>query len=333
MPEKINICAIGLGPVGRFCAKIANERPDLELVAAVDVNPEIAGCDLGEILGQPHMGVRISGDMDEALSVAPKGVVVLCTTSILNKISEQIRECVKAGWHVVSTCEELAYPWRSAPQLAEAIDQWARDAGRCVLGTGVNPGFVMDALPTFITSACRRVDTILIERFQDASIRRLPFQQKIGAGLSLDDFEAKVANGIIRHVGFKESINMIADALGIELEKVQERVMPVMATRHLESEFTKIAPGMVCGVNQLAQGFNNGDALITLNLQAYFGHPQPRERIVVTGEPDVEMVIPGGVHGDIATCAMTVNAVYRVFSGKPGLRTMLDLGLTAGRHF
>ena len=276
MPEKINICAIGLGPVGRFCAKIANERPDLELVAAADLNPELSGRDLGEILDQAPIGIQISGNMGEALSVTPKGVAVLCTTSILEKASEQIRECLQAGWHVVSTCEELAYPWKSAPQLAEAIDQWARDAGRSVLGTGVNPGFVMDALPAFITSACRRVDTILIERFQDASIRRLPFQQKIGAGLNLEEFETKVSSGIIRHVGFKESIQMISDALDIELEKVQERVMPVMATRYLESEFMKIAPGMVAGVNQIAQGFNDGKAIITLNLQAFFRPPHPQ---------------------------------------------------------
>jgi 4-hydroxy-tetrahydrodipicolinate reductase len=321
----------GLGPVGRKCATMVLERGDLELVAAADIDPALRGRDVGELLGVPNRGVRVVGDLAEALQGGRKGVVVLCTSSQLVRTAEQIRPCVGAGWHVVSTCEELAYPWTAAPELAASIDALAVKAGCAVLGTGVNPGFVMDALPAMLTGACRRVDTILVERFQDASVRRLPFQQKIGAGTGLEEFERRVADGRIRHVGFTQSIHMIAAALDLRVDGIQERVMPVMATRTLRSEFMEIRPGMVAGVNQVAQGFHGGTAVITLNLQAYFGHPEPRERVLVTGEPTFEMIIPGGLHGDVVTCAMTVNAITRVMRSSPGLRTMLDVGVSAGR--
>ncbi|MBI3944309.1 MAG: dihydrodipicolinate reductase [Armatimonadetes bacterium] len=331
MSERTRVCVVGLGPVGRRCAVMALERSELEIVAAADIDPAMQGRDLGDVLGTGKIGVEVSATLDEALKGSRKGVAVLCTTSSLERAADQIRACVQAGWHVVSTCEELAYPWNTAPQLSATIDAWASKASCSVLGTGVNPGFVMDALPAFLTGACQRVDTVLVERFQDASVRRLPFQQKIGAGLSLEVFEQQVIEGKIRHVGFQESIHMIAAALDVRIDKLQERVLPVIATRSLKSEFIEILPGMVAGVNQIAQGFSSGKAAVTLNLQAYFGHPQPQERVLIKGVPDVEMLIPGGLHGDVVTCAMTLNAVRKMGSARPGLRTMLDFGLPSGR--
>jgi hypothetical protein len=331
MSEPVQVCVVGLGPVGKRCAAMALERRDLHVVAAADLDPALQGRDLGEVLGRATTGVPVSPALDAALSRSSNGVVVLCTSSRLASVADQIQQCMRAGRHVVSTCEELAYPWRTEPQLSASIDASARDADRAVLGTGVNPGFVMDALPVRLTGACQRVDTILVERFQDASLRRLPFQQKIGAGTSLEEFEQRVAGGTIRHVGFTESIHMIADALALPIDRIKERVMPVMATRALRSEFMELAPGMVAGINQIAQGFRGGTAVITLNLQAFFGHPNPRERVMIAGEPAFEMLIPGGLHGDVVTCAMTVNAVHKIGSARPGLRTMLDFGLTSGR--
>ncbi|MBW1714052.1 MAG: dihydrodipicolinate reductase, partial [Deltaproteobacteria bacterium] len=198
----LTTAVVGLGPVGQLCAKIALKRPNLKLVSAADLDPQIAGQDLGLVLGLDRLGVEVSGSLEEALKKADQGVVVLCTTSYLDKIAQQIEACVSAGWHVVSTCEELAYPWQSRPEIADRLDRAAKGAKRAILGTGVNPGFAMDALPAFLSSVCRRVESVVVERFQDASLRRLPFQQKIGASLTLSEFEDKVKAGLIRHVGF-----------------------------------------------------------------------------------------------------------------------------------
>jgi 4-hydroxy-tetrahydrodipicolinate reductase len=173
------------------------------------------------------------------------------------------------------------------------------------------------------------VNSVLIERFQDASLRRLPCQQKIGAGLDLADFEKKVAEMTIRHVGFSESVQLIAAAMAVPLDRIEERVYPVMATQALRSQFIEIAPGMVSGVDQICQGYCGGSAVITLHLQAYFGHPDPKDRTFIDGEPPLDVTVKGGIPGDTATCAMAVNAVRRIVDAPPGLRTMLDAGVVS----
>ena len=328
--ETIPVVIIGLGPIGRLCAEIAMDRSDIQIAGAADINPELVGRDLADILGRGPNGLTVRDRIETALDDAGKGVAVLTTSSQMDRVADQIMVCLDKGFGVVTTCEEMGYPFITQPELSARIDQAAVSAGQAVLGTGVNPGFAMDALPVFLSGVMRRVESVVVERFQDASLRRKPFQEKIGAGLTLEEFRDKTAAGIIRHVGFRESIDFIASAWGINLEKVEEQVRPVMATSHLQSPFRSVPPGRVAGLDQIAQGFYKGRAVITLNLQAYFGHPHPKERIRVKGDPDLELLVPGGIAGDTATCAITVNAIPRVLTAKPGLRTMLDVGLPAG---
>ena len=328
----IPLAIIGLGAIGRLCAEIALERNNLAIVGAADLNPELAGRDLGQVLGRPVMGLKVEKSLEEALAGASKGVALLTTTSSLAETAGQIEACLAAGWRVVSTCEELIYPFFSQPELAGEIDAAAKKAGLAVLGTGVNPGFAMDALPAYLSGVMRRVESVLVERFQDAATRRLPFQKKIGVGLSPDEFQAKAASGAIRHVGFRESIDLIAAAWGIELTRGEEKILPVMAAAEITSPHLSVAPGQVAGVDQIARGFLGEKPVITLHLQAYFGHPEPAERIVIKGEPPLEMVIKGGLPGDVATCARTVNAVSRLIEAPPGLRTVLDMGACTCPH-
>jgi len=326
----IPVAIIGLGPVGQLIAKIAAQRPNLQITAAADIAPGYQNRDLGEILGLPPLNVTVKPTIEAALhAAAVPGVAIVCTGSWLKKITPQIISCLDAGWHVVSTCEQLSYPFQNCPEESRLIDEKAKQKGLAVLGTGVNPGFAMDILPVFISGVCSRVNSVLIERFQDASLRRLPFQQKIGAGLELAEFEKKVAELTIRHVGFSESVQLIASALDIELDRIEERVYPVMAKRKLSSQFLEIAPGQVCGVDQLCQGYHRGNAVITLHLQAYFGHPDPKDRTFIDGEPPLDVTVKGGLPGDTATCAMAVNAVKIIISASAGLRTMLDAGVVS----
>jgi len=330
--NQIPVAIIGLGPVGQLIAKIASQRPNLRLAAAADIAPAYNNRDLGEILELPPIGVTVRPTIEEALhSSVETGVAIVCTGSWLKRITPQIIACLEAGWHVVSTCEQLSYPFQNCPEESRLIDEKAKEKGLAVLGTGVNPGFAMDILPVFISGACSRVNSVLIERFQDASLRRLPFQQKIGAGLDLADFERKVAELTIRHVGFSESVQLIAAALDIALDRIEERVYPVMATQTLRSQFIEIAPGRVCGVDQLCQGYHAGKAVITLHLQAWFGHPNPQDHTFIDGEPPLDVTVKGGLPGDTATCAMAVNAVKRIISASAGLRTMLDAGVISSR--
>jgi len=194
-----------------------------------------------------------------------------------------------------------------------------------VLGTGVNPGFVMDALPITLTGVCERVDRITINRIQDARIRRLPFQQKIGSGLTREQFAARVQQKTVRHVGLTESIAMIAAAMGWRLERVTDDIQPRIAETRVSSEFLTVEPGFVCGIIQDGVGYVGGEPRIRLHMEAYLGAPESYDSTEIEGVPNLSMKIAGGVHGDIATTSIAVNSIAKVLEAPPGLHTMRTL--------
>ena len=325
--QTLKVIQMGLGPIGQRTVAYLAERNGIELVGAIDIDPDKEGQDAGLLSGTRSLGVQVVAAAETVLQ-QEADVVILTTSSQFTQLKSQLECCIKAGKSVVSTCEELAFPFEADPELAAYIDQLAREHSVAVLGTGVNPGFLMDALPIFLTSVCRRVERIQIERFQDASIRRLPFQQKIGAGLTPEDFEEKRQSGSIRHVGFTESIQMIAGAVGWKLDKVEDIVSPVIAEKAVGSQFIQVEVGQCAGLRQLGYGYVNGERAITLELQAYLGHPEPRDTVTIYGEPEIRSNIAGGVNGDVATCSMVLNALKAVQKASPGLRTMADTPLT-----
>jgi hypothetical protein len=251
--------------------------------------------------------------------------VMLCTRSALKTVAPQVEAILKARKPIVSTTEELAYPWFTQKRLAASIDVLAKKARVAVLGTGVNPGFVMDALAITLTGVCERVDRITINRIQDARIRRLPFQQKIGSGLTREQFAAKVKQGTVRHVGLTESIAMIASAMGWRLDKVTDEIQPKIAEARVSSEFLTVEPGLVCGIVQDGTGYVGGEPIIRLHMEAYLGAPDSYDSTDIDGVPHLSMKIAGGVHGDIATTSIAVNSIAKVLDAAPGLHTMRSL--------
>src|SRR5438067_8324226 len=226
----IRVMQVGLGPIGAAVARQLVARTGFRIVAAVDVDPNKIGRDAGDVaeLDGP-VRVKVTSDLRKAAKAARPDVAVVCTSSSLKGVMPQLEELMKLRLPVVSTTEELAYPAPRNRRLAKQLDQLARKAKVAVLGTGVNPGFTMDALPIALTAVCEQVNRIEVRRVQDARIRRLPFQQKIGTGLTREQFEQQVAAGAVRHVGFAESIQMIADALGWTLTRITDVVRPWIA--------------------------------------------------------------------------------------------------------
>ena len=267
----------------------------------------------------------MSDDAKKAIKASKPDVVVLCTSSSLKKVLPQIEAILKLKVPIVSTTEELAYPTKGNMRYARAIHQLAKKAKVAVLGTGVNPGFVMDALPITLTGVCERVEAMRVDRVQDARIRRLPFQQKIGAGLTREQFQRKVDEGSVRHVGLAESVSMIADALGWKLDRITDEIQPQIATATVSSEFLAVDPGYVCGIVQDGIGYRNGVPLITLHMEAYLGAPESFDSVEMTGSPALKMKIAGGVHGDIATASIVVNSLPKILEVAPGLHTMRDM--------
>jgi len=319
---------VGLGPIGAAIARQLAVRKGFRIVAAVDIDPHKVGRDVGEIaeIGKP-LRVRITDNARKAAKAARPDVAVLCTSSSLKSVMPQVEELLKLRLPIVSTTEELAYPASRNRRLAKQIDQMARKAKVAVLGTGVNPGFTMDALPIALTSVCEHVNRIEVRRVQDARMRRLPFQQKIGAGLTREQFEQQVASGSVRHVGFAESIEMIADAMGWPLTRVTDQVRPWMAEEEVHSELLAVDPGYVAGISQEGIGYLGDEVKIHLQLDAYLGASESFDSVLIDGSPRIYSKIQGGIHGDIATASMAVNSIPHVMTAAPGLRTMRDMPL------
>ncbi len=325
MADAIRVIQYGLGPIGSAVARHVVERAGLELVGAVDVDPAKAGRDAGEVmgLGRP-LGFAVSAGLAEALDRSPAEVVIHTTSSYFDLFRDQILEILAAGLDIVSTAEELSFPWLAHPDDAAAIDQAARQAGKTVLGTGVNPGFIMDALPLFLTAICQRVDRIEVTRVINASTRRGPFQAKIGSGMAVEQFMARMDAGRMGHVGLPESVGMLFATLGKELTRYESSVEPVVADRLVQTDHFTVQPGQVRGLRQVARAYTPEGEFVTLTFVAALDAGEDGDTVRFSGKPDLEVTLHG-TNGDIATVAIAVNAVRRVLEAAPGLVTMRDL--------
>lgn len=308
--QPIRVVSYGLGPIGLGVARVLLDRPHVRLVGAVDVAPEKQGRDLGELLGTDPLGVVATPDPGVARGA---DVVVHATQSRLVQVEGQILELVACGVDVVSTCEELSYPWFHHAASARRIHEAAREAGVTVTALGVNPGFAMDLLPVLLTAPCRHVRRLVVERRVDVRSRRLPLQRKAGVGLTEEEFHAGVAAGLVGHVGLPESVAMIAAALGWNVDAIADQVRPV------------VRGGRVEGLRQEARALVDGEERIRLDLTMALDLEDPVDRVRVEGDPSFVAEIPGGLHGDVATCAIVANAIPLVRAAPPGLRTVLEL--------
>jgi hypothetical protein len=327
--KKIRVVQYGVGPIGASIARLAREKASIEIVGAIDNDPLKAGRDLGEVAGAADApwGVAISTDAAAVLA-KPVDVVIHSTSSYLASVMDQLLGCLGAGCCIVSTCEELAYPFRKHPELAKQLDAAAQEEGVALVGTGVNPGFVMDKLVLTLSAVARRVDSAKATRVVDASKRRLPLQKKIGAGMTPEEFRTQVAAGVIKHHGLPESVAMVADGLGFALDDISETIEPVITRETVKTEFLEVAPGQVAGVHQVARGITAGKEKIFMELKMYVGAAAPADTVELAGEPNLTLTIPGGTHGDIATAAVVVNTIPAILAAPAGLRTSRDLPLS-----
>ena len=233
----LKIVQVGVGPLGQKVVRFALERGGMRVVAAVDPDPTKAGKDLGEICGIRPLGLTVRSDLKTALGRKKADVAVVTTVSGLIAVEDQIKTLAQAGLHVVSTCEELSFPWQTHPRIAKRLDRLCRESGVACVGTGVNPGFLMDYLPGVLSSVCQKISRVKVTRIQDASKRRIPFQKKIGAGLTRAQFKARAADGSLRHVGLVESAHMIAHSLNWKLGRTTESLKPVMAKTTIKTGY------------------------------------------------------------------------------------------------
>jgi 2,4-diaminopentanoate dehydrogenase len=325
--KKIRAIQYGVGPIGASIAKLMRDKQAIEIIGAIDLDPAKAERDLGEVVGanDAPWGVKVFADPQQALDLNAD-VVIHATSSSLTKVMDQLLACLEAQSCIVSTCEELSYPFRTQPELAAKLDAAAKEWGVALVGTGVNPGFVMDKLVLTLAAVSQRIEQAKALRIVDASQRRLPLQKKIGAGMSVDEFRTQVKAGVIKHVGLPESVAMVADSLNLPVENISETIEPKVASERVATEYLTVEKGQAAGVHQIGRGLSkDGQELVHLELQMYVGAKDPSDTITLTGHPNISLTIPGGSHGDIATASVVVNSIPVILDAPAGLRTSRDL--------
>jgi 4-hydroxy-tetrahydrodipicolinate reductase len=317
----IPIVVVGLGEIGQAITRAALSRPDLVLVGVID--PRFAGRSLAEVLGGPAPALKVAAEPRAAFAAARGGVALQATSSRLAEVRPDIERAVRAGLSVVSTCEELAWPWLRDEAAAEALDRLAEDRNVAILGTGVNPGFVLDRLAVVLGHATGAVRHVRGLRVVDATTRREALRRKTGAGLDEDAFHAAADRGEVGHVGLAESAAICATGLGLAVDEVDEELVPLVA-----EEDGPVPRGRVAGFSQTARVFADEREVVRLELVIALGAEDPRDEVELDADPPLRLIVPGGVPGDLATAAAAVNAAPAVTELR-GLVTVLDL--PAGR--
>ncbi len=328
--SKIKVLQFGLGPIGIRSARLAADKENMELVAAVDIDPEKVGKDVGELGGGEALGVKVTDDIAAVLSELKPDVALHTTSSKFDAIVPQLETLAAGGCSVVSSTEEMLFPRLKHAELSDKVDALAKEKGVVLLGTGVNPGFVMDTLALVMTAVCYDVEKVHVDRRVDAGTRRLPLQQKVGASISVEEFNARKAKKAIGHVGLPESMALLAHGLGWPVDEMEEGLEPKVAPKNIKTEYLEVKEGQVAGIHNTGRVVSGGKERITLDLQMYVGCEEPHDFVKLTSTPAIETKITTGVAGDLATAAMLVNMAARaveVAKTNPGLRIMTEMTL------
>lgn len=314
------VAVIGLGRIGIETAALIYKKDGYELVGLVDISPQLIGRDLSELAGlNGRTGIKVVGEIGKVHPTPD--VAILTTSSTLPSVFPTLKELILAGINVVTSCEELIFPWLDSPEMADELDELCRQNGTVVYATGVNPGFVMDRLPVFLAQVCQEISRVEVIRVVNASTRRRALQAKIGSGLTAEEFLERVSRGEGGHAGLSESLAYLAWRLALDVDEIEEEISPVIAQRGIKTEFFDVPPGRVIGVRQTATGRDRkGNELTRLHLEMYLEADDPRDEVKIEGIPPMHFRIEGGTPGDQATSAILVNSIPFLSGMEAGLR-------------
>lgn len=317
--------SIGLGAMGIGVAQCLIDR-GWDMRGAVSHQ---VGADLGLVLERPIRGKIVSKGTTDILDTHAD-LCVIATSSRVSEIRTDILLAVAAQMNVLSSSEELVYPWATDPDLAEELDRASRSANVTILGTGINPGYVMDMLPIVLSAVCRSVTSVEARRVNNLALFGPSVLQSFGIGLSIEEFEhAWVDGDIAGHVGFAQSVAMISDTLGLGVDRIEESMSPISAKRERRAGSQIVPPGTVAGIEQEACGYRGSELVVRLL------HPQQvdpaaegkttSDYIELRGDPDVRVTIAPEIPGGIGTIAVMANSAPALLEAKAGLLTMMDL--------
>lgn len=331
MRDPIRILVLGTGQMGSGIARLVLRKNGLRLVGAYARRAGRAGIDLGRAIGlDRELGLPVSNDLGGVIEETRPEIAIQATCSTVADAMDEIMSCVRHGAHVISIAEEMAFPAYRAPQAAAEIDRLAASHGVSVLGTGINPGFVLDLLVVALSGVCAEVRSVSGKRVNDLSPYGPTVLGKQGVGLSPEAFRTGVADGsVVGHVGFPESIQMIGRALGWRIARIEERREPIISRVRRETPFVTVEPGHVAGCLHTAVGYAEGEPVITLvhpqQVQPQLEGVETGDTLEIFGTPHVRLAGSPEIPGGVATAALAVNMIPRVMDARPGLHCMTDL--------
>ncbi len=332
--ENVKVAIWGFGAMGGGMAEVLLRKKGVEIVGVCDIHPDRAGKSMYEVLGVPRGNrpeVIIQSDIHRVISKKSADVVLLCTDSFTRKTFDKVKLVVELGINVISTAEEMSYPKAQEPELAAELDRLAKANGVSILGTGINPGLMMDLLAILMTGACTDVEYVKCERVNSLSPFGPAVMEEQGVGLTPEQFRKQAAEGhLAGHVGFAESVNMICDAIGWKLDKPVEQTMePIVSKVHRKTKYAEVQPGNVAGCTMKGYGYVGGKLAVEMI------HPQQIEPelegthtgdyVIIKGTPNVNLSNKPEIPGGIGTIAMCINMIPHVINARPGLHTMIDL--------
>lgn len=331
--KNVKVIIWGMGAMGSGIASMLMKKKGIDIVGAIDIGTKI-GQPIFDVLGESYEGKEniAIGTVEDTIKEKAADIVLICTDSFTSKVFDKIKLIAENKMNVITTAEEMAYPKAQSPELAKKIDELAKTNGISVLGTGINPGLIMDTLVLVMSAACEDINYITSRRVNSLSPFGKAVMEEQGIGISVAEFvKGKEEGTLAGHVGFSESIMMISDALGLGIDEIEQDMDAIV------TEVDRIAPhgsakaGEVAGVSMKAFGKKEGKTLIEMD------HPQQIEPeqvgvqtgdyVIIDGNPQINMIGSPEVEGGVGTIAMCVNMIPQTINAAPGLVTMIDLPL------
>lgn len=320
----LRILHFGLGEIGTGIARETARTARLQSVAAVDLDPSKVGLRLAQLAGAGSSEVVVRSTLQEALADAG-GVDVAfhCSGSHLKDIEASLLALIEAGCNVVTTAEEVICPYVGHPDAASRLDAAARSNGVTLFAAGVNPGFLMDRLPVYLSSMTLAPRSVRVQRLVDLSRRRTALRRKMGVGQDAGAVRERTRSFSIGHAGFTESVHYLARALGWVIGSVEQTLEPIVATQRVERGDEVVEAGSVLGLAHTARATSSDGHEISLSLTMRLDCSEPFDEIEITGQPPILVRFPLGLHGDLATLASAVNAAPFVATAPAGLISQL----------
>ena len=331
--RNVRVALWGFGAMGRGIAEMILKKKGIELVGICDINPNVVGKEMHallEIAKADHPDVFIKDKIEDVVKNGSCDVALLATDSFTKNAYDKIKFCLEQKVNVISTAEEFSYPQAQEPALAKQLDEIAKANGVTCLGTGINPGFVLDYLVLALTGTCETVTSIKAARVNDLSPFGPTVMEEQGVGITKETYERRIAeDDLAGHVGFPESVMMVADGIGWKVDKIEQKKTPIISDVPRETKYVKVEPGCLAGIRQEAFGTVDGEVKIVMDhpqqVLPHLANQPTGDYITIEGTPRIEMKITPEIPGGIGTTAMCVNMIPQVINAVPGLKTMLDL--------